>query len=334
MSYSRSYTISVPYSYSYPASESGGRGSGQAYATIIINVDTTYFDASVVQCGHEVNNLTAAVVATEHAQVESKRQASRKIAKSIVKGFFDYVGADLSQKVKELSSQCEAMFGALLGHKDNCLSKRDQMQTDYNRINKRYAKIFEDLDKEAVSRIQMLDKSVFQFVTTAQTMLDKSSTNEQLGLSTVAADENLKLETVLSCSRIKQQARTVMGKANDYLLGTYRLTHSVEHMLEDGNEEEDIMLPVMYVESAASASGMNKKIYGTGARFTPSGNGMNADLSARFAAQDICWKDMEQDDFDKVVSYFNSDIQSSGMDDRTIKTMLGLLNGQAIQTIK
>lgn len=154
MSYRRSYTGYVHYSgtVSYPASQNGGSVSysGSEPVYITIDVDTNAFDASVGHCNNAVNALTGAVVATEAAQVESKRQASKQIASTIVKGFFDYVGADLSQKIKELSSKCESLFIALMGHKDNCLSKSKQMQDDYNRISKRYSKIFEDLDKETV----------------------------------------------------------------------------------------------------------------------------------------------------------------------------------------
>ena len=122
MSYSRFYTVSVPYSgtVSYPASESGGSKSysGSVPVDITIEVDTDDFDASVDRCKGHVNGLTAAVAATEAAEVEAKKLSSRKIAQSILKGFFNYVGADLSQKIKELHSSVESLFFALVGHRE------------------------------------------------------------------------------------------------------------------------------------------------------------------------------------------------------------------------
>ena len=175
MSYRQSYTGYVHYSgtVSYPASQNGGSVSysGSEPVYITIDVDTNAFDSSVANCNSAVNGLTTAVVATEAAQVESKRRTSTQIAASIVKGFFEYVGADLSQKMKELSSKCESLFVALMGHKDNCLAKSSQMQDDYNRIFKRYAKIFDDLDKETVSRIEVLDRPTFQFADSTQKVL-------------------------------------------------------------------------------------------------------------------------------------------------------------------
>lgn len=338
MSYRRSYTGYVHYSgtVSYPASENGGSVSysGSEPVYITIDVDTNAFDASVGHCNNAVNALTGAVVATEAAQVESKRQASKQIASTIVKGFFDYVGADLSQKIKELSSKCESLFIALMGHKDNCLSKSKQMQDDYNRISKRYSKIFEDLDKETVSRIEVLDKPTFQFAESAQNLVDRNSNTELLGISTISANESIKLETVLSCSHVKQQASVLLDKANCYLQGTYRLANSVRDMLDDSQAENDILLPVMFVESVKNIENKETRIIGTDDGFTPSGDAVDSTLRSKFMSKDVEWGDMNSNDFDKVISYLNAEGQSDQMDDRTLKTMLGLLNGQAIQTIK
>lgn len=338
MSYRRSYTGYVHYSgtVSYPASQNGGSVSysGSEPVYITIDVDTNAFDASVGHCNNAVNALTGAVVATEAAQVESKRQASKQIASTIVKGFFDYVGADLSQKIKELSSKCESLFIALMGHKDNCLSKSRQMQDDYNRISKRYSKIFEDLDKETVSRIEVLDKPTFQFAESAQNLVDRNSNTELLGISTISANENIKLETVLSCSHVKQQASVLLDKANCYLQGTYRLANSVRDMLDDSQAENDILLPVMFVESVKNIENKETRIIGTHDSFTPSGDAVDSTLRSKFMSKDVEWGNMNSNDFDKVISYLNAEVQSDQMDDRTLKTMLGLLNGQAIQTIK
>lgn len=338
MSYRRSYTGCVHYSgtVSYPASQNGGSVSysGSEPVYITIDVDTNAFDASVGHCNNAVNALTGAVVATEAAQVESKRQASKQIASTIVKGFFDYVGADLSQKIKELSSKCESLFIALMGHKDNCLSKSKQMQDDYNRISKRYSKIFEDLDKETVSRIEVLDKPTFQFAESAQNLVDRNSNTELLGISTISANENIKLETVLSCSHVKQQASVLLDKANCYLQGTYRLANSVRDMLDDSQAENDILLPVMFVESVKNIENKETRIIGTDDSFTPSGDAVDSTLRSKFMSKDVEWGNMNSNDFDKVISYLNAEVQSDQMDDRTLKTMLGLLNGQAIQTIK
>lgn len=338
MSYRRSYTGYVHYSgtVSYPASQTGGTKSysGSEPVYITIDVDTNAFDASVLNCNNAVNGLTTAVVATEAAQVESKRRASAKIAASIVKGFFDYVGADLSQKIKELLSKCEALFVSLMGHKENCLARSKQMQDDYNRISKRYAKIFEDLDKETETRIEMLDRPTFQFADSAQGVIDKNVNSNLLGLSTVSANENITLETVLSCSHVKQQASTLIAKANDYLQGTYRLANTVKYMMDNGSSQEDILLPVLYTETVCADNKTESNLYGTDAKFGPTTKDAGDQILSSFLSKDIQWDDIESSEFEKVVSYMNTAIHSDNLEDRTLRTMLGLINNQSIKIIK
>lgn len=338
MSYRRSYTGYVRYSgsVSYPASQNGGSVSysGTEPVYITIDVDTDVFDASISNCNHAVNGLTTAVVATEAAQVESKRKTSMQIAAAIVKGFFEYVGADLSQKIKELASKCESLFFALMGHKENCLSKSKQMQEDYNRISKRYSKVFEDLDKETISRIEILDKPTFHFANIAQTVVNRNSSTELLGISTISANESLKLETILSCSHVKQQANTLIAKANDYLQGTYRLNNSVRDMLYDVSEEHDILIPILFIESVVNSDNKETKIIASDRKHMKLNDSMNSQLRSKFMSKEIEWDNISSVDFEKIVSYLNTDVQSEQMESRTLKTMLELLNEQKIQTIK
>lgn len=337
MSYRRSYTGYVHYSGSvnYPASKSGGSVSysGTEPVYITIDVDTDVFDASVGHCNEAVDALTGAVVATEAAQVESKRMASEQIASSIVKGFFEYVDADLSQKIRELASKCESLFVALIGHKDNSLVKSKQMQNDYSRISRRYSKVFEDLDKETASRIEALDRPAFLFAEMAQSLIDRSCNTELLGMSTVYADECTKLETLLSCSHVKQEASILLAKAQGYMLGTYRFANSLRDMLDESQVEEEILLPVMFVESVIDHEKNESHIIGAEGDFSPSGEFIDSRLRSRFMSKDIEWDDMRPEYFEKVISYFNTEARSGQIDDRTLKTMLGLLSGQAIQTI-
>ena len=273
------------------------------------------------RCKGHVNGLTAAVAATEAAEVEAKKLSSRKIAQSILKGFFNYVGADLSQKIK-------------VGHRENCLSKRGQMQDDYNRISKRYGKLFDDLDKETVSRIEQLDRPVFLFAESARGVVDRNSNTELLGLSTVSANENLRLETVLACSHVKQQAGTVLNKAEEYLMGSYILTHSVQHMLEDGLDASDILLPMLFVETAAGDGTLQSRVYGTEGTFVPHDEKAEQIILSDFLSKDRTWEDLPDEDLSRILAYINAKIQSDNLEERTLKTMLDLMNGPAIRIIK
>lgn len=338
MSYRRSYTGYVHYSGTvrYPASQNGGSVSysGSEPVYITIDVDTDDFDASVSNCNQTVNGLTAAVVATEAAQVESKRVTSMQIATTIVKGFFDYVGADLSQKIKELAAKCESLFVALMGHKESCLSKTKQMQEDYNRITKRYTKVFNDLDRETVSRIEILDKPTFNFADVAQKVVNRNSSTELLGISTISANESIELETILSCSHVKQQASMLLEKASDYLQGTYRLNNSVRDMLYDNAEGGDVLIPIMFVESVVNSDNKEVKIISPDNKYMKLDDSMNSQLRSKFISKDIEWDNINSEEFEKIISYLSTDFKLGQIENRALKIMLELLNTQKIQTIK
>ena len=90
----------------------------------------------------------------------------------------------------------------------------------------------------------------------------------------------------------------------------------------------------MYAEIVKSADNKESKVYGTVSEYGLSGNDVDSKILSSFMSKDIEWKDMKADEYDKVISYLNTDVQSEQIEDRTLKTMLNLINDQAIQTIK
>ena len=338
MSYTEYHSATIHYSgtVSYPPSEHGGTKSysGSVPVSIAVHVDTNDFDRSVNHCNASIHGLTAAVVATEAAQVEAKKNASRKIANTIIQGFFNYVGADLAQKIKELAAKCEATFLELMDQKQTCMAKTSQMQNDYEMISRRYCKIFEDLDKETVSRIEQLDKPAFQFADMAQRVADMGCNSDLLGLATVSANENLQLEAILACSHVKMQAGKLIEGANEYLKGTYKLNKSVSDMLTEESEEHDIHLPVIYLETVNTDNQNVSLIYGADSRFAPSGEFIDSNLRSRFISGGVEWDTMPSEYKERTMPYFNSLLQADQLDERIQKTIIELMEGHDIQTIK
>ncbi len=338
MSYRRTYRseIAIKYRFNYRIGDKTGYEDVtiREPINVTIDVDTDSFDRSIDQCNVAVGGLASAVVATEAAQVKSKRESSMKIANSIIKGFFTYVSAELSQKMKELASQCESLFAALMEYSASCLSKRGQMQDDYNRITKRYAKIFDDLDKETVSRIEALDGTTFKFAEISQKLVNKSIDSQLLGLAAIAGDENVRLETVLSCSHMKKQANLLVERTNDYLVGTYRLANSVREMLDDSVDADPIHVPVIYLESVSSPEEMQSEVvtaeYGAFLAGEPEKNS----LLSKFKSDRLKWGRMGDREMDRVISYFNEDIQQGNIDERVANMMSELMNNNEIEIIK
>ncbi|MEY5040742.1 MAG: hypothetical protein RLZZ414_270 [Bacteroidota bacterium] len=225
MSYSRKYkeTITVRGSktinVSYPKSENGGSKSvtvdyiENVPVDVNIYVDTDPFDDSVESCNNNVNLLTGAVVATETAQVVSINKNSKKVANTIVNGFFDYIRSEISQQISELTQGIDSQLMHLKELSKAVLDKKRQMEGDFSRISSRYIKTFEDLNNELSNRIFELDKPTFVFKKELDNQNIRSTNNDLVNTVVVFGKEGSDLQTKISTSIAKKRALDTLNKA-------------------------------------------------------------------------------------------------------------------------
>ena len=123
-------------------------------------------------------------------------------------------------------------------------------------------------------------------------------------------------------------------RAEEYLMGSYILTHSVQHMLEEGLDASDILLPMLFVETAAGDGTLQSRVYGTEGTFVPHDEKAKQIILSDFLSKDRTWEDLPDEDLSRILAYINAKIQSDNLEERTLKTMLDLMNGPAIRIIK
>ena len=229
MSYTRRYSESITVrgsktvSVSYPASQNGGSTTATVnYTEIVpvdvnINVDTVPFDSSVNDCNASVDLLTGSVVATEVAQIQSIDENSRKISKTLISGFFGYIRSELSQQTAELSSKIDSQLMHLRELAKACLSKKEQMRSDYLRISERYSKIFDDLNNELDNRVLELDKPAFNFREEVERTDDRLVKNDLVSSVSIYGSELGGLFGKVSSSLAKKSAENAIVKTRDFL---------------------------------------------------------------------------------------------------------------------
>ena len=105
-------------------------------------------------------------------------------------------------------------------------------------------------------------------------------------------------------------------------------------MFEKGEQEGDILLPILYLETTNENHEKKHMIYKTENTDRASCNDIDTQILDQFKSDTIQWQEMASKDFDKIISYLNTDIQSQSIEDRTLKTMFNLLKQREIQTIK
>jgi hypothetical protein len=263
MSYTRRYSEvvskTVTVNYSYPASQNGGSSSKTVTVDIPVSwdvhVDTNPFDQSISEANAHVNVLTGTVVATEAAQIQAKINSAEQISDSIIDGFFGLIKSEINQQITEIRPRVEALLVELVHHQQTCLSKKDQMERDFQRIAERYAKIFLDLDKELRNRIVSLNKDTINAHSQISNQVHKTFADISTGISTVYNKEASTLQSILYSTGLKNRALAMIESSKKYLFSEKNLAKHLKEILVPVNTStlSQRYIPVLFFETRAKA---------------------------------------------------------------------------------
>lgn len=249
-----SKTVSYSGSVSYPASENGGSTSYNGTKTAYIDVEiNTYLDnrpvvRSVNSCENHVDGLTASVVATEAAEIKAKRDSSKKVAGSIIRGFFGLIKSEISQQMAELKIKTESELLHLQETAKNCLAKKKQMEKDFHRIAERYGKIFSELNSELDNRIHELDKPVFIAGNNLFSQISKLTDDGGSSVYTVFGADQSELQSNLLVSNVKKKTFEIINQIKQNLKVQRKVDSIIEENTYSSSNEKQFFMPVCYVE--------------------------------------------------------------------------------------
>lgn len=314
MSYTRPYheTVSTTVSISYPKSENGGTISKEVRIPVDINifVDTQPFDASVHNVNTSVDLLTGAVVATEAAEIASRHRNSKKVADTILDGFFSYIRSEISQQVAELSQNIDAHLMHLKELMNSCLRKKAQMEGDYQRISNRYSKIFEDLNQELSNRIYELDKPAFVFKKETDNQKIRSVENDLVTTITIFGFESSELHTRICASVAKKRALDTLMQAKHFLLKQKRLNYTIQHSMLNEDRCTPIFVPVCFIETKNDKNQLDKFIYCPQDIPVFQQNTLKNEMESRFTTPSVKWAKADKETVGNLNLYFNSAVNS------------------------
>jgi hypothetical protein len=344
MSYTRRYSerIAVHYSGSktvfIPASEKGENHTvyydGTAYEDVNVNidVDTNPFDRGVANCNTSVNTLTGAVVATEAAQIVSIHQNSKKVASTIVTGFFDYIRSDISQQIMELSQKIDAHLLHLRELAKTCVGKQKQMEVDYNRISSRYLKIFIDLNNELENRIFALDEPAFKFKRNADDHSNRTSDSDLVSTVTVFGKEGGELQAKISVSVAKRRALHAINQANIFLWKQKKSQSTINHCMLNENLTTTRFSPFCFIETYGEKSQITKNVYQSD--FLPKIN--HNEMVENF--KNLQWNNGSKEQKDNIQRYFNAEVSNiynciNQRDERVKNMLVKIFNVNSIKFV-
>jgi len=341
MSYTRTVSKDVVIHYSgsvsYPASQHGGSVSYTGTVTervnVNVHVDTNPFDNSVEGCNQQVNILTGAVAATEAAQVASVNANSKRVASTIINGFFKTIGSEISQQINELTNEVESLALHLVELTKRCLEKQKQMGVDYQRICQRYMKVFDTLNTELKNRIHEIDQPVFKFREQADAYAQKGSESDMVSTVVVTGSEEAKLQAHLSSAMLKHQASEMLHHASDYLYRQRDMRSTIAHHMFQGGEA-CYYVPLMMTERVGED--------GVKSTFLYSPKPINKSMDNGFVRDQIerrQWKPVNDAEQERVTNYFNAEVSRhfaspSSHDERVRQMVLRMFSNNRIMRVE
>lgn len=341
MSYTRTVSKPVTIHYSktvsYPASQNGGSitvsGSATEMVNVNVHVNTDPFDNSVAQCNQQVNVLTGAVAATEVAQVKSVSENAKRVAGTIVSGFFKTIGSEISQQINELTNSVDSLALHLVELTKRCLEKQKQMGVDYQRICQRYLKIFDTLNHELKNRIYEIDRPVFGFRERADEYAQKGAGTDMVSTIVVTGSEEAKLQARLSSTNLKHLAADMLNHASDYLHRQRQVRSTIAHHMFRGDATR-YYVPMMMTERVGDDGVKSAFLYAPRQLANSLNNGPLRDAIARRQ-----WEPMSDAEHERVARYFNTQVSNhfatpTPHDERVRQTMLQLFTNNRIQRVK
>jgi len=347
MSYSRRYkeTVSrtVNVSYSYPASQNGGSSSKSVTVdipvTIDIDVDTDPFDRSVSAANRHINLLTGSVIATESAHIAAKIQSSQDISDSIIEGFFGLIKSEINQQLTEIKPRVEALLVEMVFHQQTCISKKEQLQVDFNRIAERYSKIFIELDKELRNRVRVLNQSAMTSHEEIASQVHRTFSDNSTGISTIFNKEGGDLQSMLYATGLKSRALLLIDSAKSYLFSEKNLASQLQQILTPSNTHKVAIrhIPVLYLESKNESAAFTVQIINSPQ--IPALNTNSEKLKWGFSNASVPWRPMEYSHRERISTYVNLQVAayeggSSKMNERVSKQIMRLWsNDHDIKTI-
>jgi hypothetical protein len=313
MSYRRSYhqRIAIHYSgsVSYPASQNGGTTSysGTAYEDVNVNidVDTNPFDRSVAGCNSSVNLLTGAVVATEAAQIASIDSNAKKVAGTVIEGFFKNIRFEISAQITELTQKIDAYLMHLHELSKQLVAQKAKMEVDYNRTANRYGKIFEDLNNELSNRIFELDKPAFSFKQLADSHSQRTTDNDLVSAVAITGAESGDLQARISASITKKRAFDAITQANIFLTKQKRLQRTINQSMLNENTDATKFSPVCFLETRNENSQIGKSLYQPDYLPKMQANNVIEDFQTKR------WTAVSKESQENIGRYFNTELSNA-----------------------
>ena len=209
-------------------------------ADLQFNVDTTPMANSVDTARGHINGVTVAVTAMEAAVIAAERSSSKTICENVDNGFFMLVKSQVSQKAVAAYSEMTSKQMTLLQLAKALEGIKRQMEGDYGMITRRYAKLFQSLNKALETRVRELDRPAMHLADIKKSIVFDKLKDDSSMLFSISTEALPVAQTALS-GKLKQKTRDAMLTLTDSIDENNSFSKKVDSILvpEAGGKTPD-----------------------------------------------------------------------------------------------
>jgi len=283
-------------------------------------VDTSPMANSVDSSRGHINGVNVAVVAMQTAVIAAERHASKKICENVDNGFYMLVKSQISQKAVAAYTEMTSKHITMLQLAKALDNVKRQMESDFNMITKRYAKLFHSLNKALESRVRELDRPAMQLADIKKTVVfDKLRDDSSLLLS--MSEEALPFTQTALAGKLKQKTRETLLTLSDNVNENNSYSKKVDSILvKDDNDSSQgdgfRYLPAIFcdTDSLLNPGGSIENIYTAQTGVWQNAAPIVSEISR--VHNELSWKTVNKEEKDTIRREFLSLCEKETGDER------------------
>jgi hypothetical protein len=303
-------------------------------ADFSFTVDTTPMARSVDSSKGHINAVTGAVVAMETAVIAAEKKASQTICDNVDNGFYMLVRSQISQKAVAAYTEMTSKQMTLLQLAKALDGVKRQMEGDFNMITKRYAKLFNSLNKALETRVKELDRPAMQLAEIKKKVVFDKLKDDSSMLLSISAETLPLTQTALS-GKLKQKTRDAMTTLAQSLIENRSYNEKLDSILvksEGSVGDSDYQyLPSIFIsmDSLLKSGDAIENIYTADVWLPPVP--ITSEVSR--VHSDLQWSEIEKEDKDAIRREFLALCEKEGGEERLANEIIRLFDAASWEVL-
>ena len=227
-------------------------------ANLQFNVDTSPMAQSVDSSRKHIGGVAVAVTAMEAAVIAAELKSSKTICENVDNGFYMLIKSQISQKAVAAYTEMTSRQISLMQLAKALENTKRQMENDFNMITRRYAKLFNSLNRALELRIKELDRPAMQLADIKRIMVFDKLKDDSSLIFSISSEVFALAQTALS-AKLKQKTREAMETLTESVNENSSYSEKVETILvknesDNSGDSGFRYLPAVFFETESLLS--------------------------------------------------------------------------------